>query len=78
MSKCIIPVFYAADENYMPYLAVALAALKAHKSKGYEYRIHVLYSGALNGAAKKVKEMEEENFEIFFEDIGEKLEKISD
>ncbi len=78
MTKPIIPVFYAADENYMPYLAVALTALKQYKSKDYEYRIHVLYSGFLNGAATKVKGMEEEDFYIFFEDIGEKIQKIND
>lgn len=78
MAKTIIPVFYAADENYMLYLAVALTALKEYKSKEYEYRIHVLYSGDLNGASKKVKEMEEEDFYIFFEDIGEKISKLSD
>ncbi|MBR2442483.1 MAG: glycosyltransferase family 8 protein [Clostridia bacterium] len=78
MKKPIIPVFYAADENYMPYLAVALAALKEYKSKGYEYRIHVLYSGVLNGAATKVKRMEEEDFYIFFEDVGEKIDTFND
>ncbi len=78
MTKPIIPVFYAADENYMPYLAVALTALKTYKTQDYEYRIHVLYSGNLNGASKKVKAMEEEDFSIFFEDIGEKIAKIND
>ncbi len=78
MAKPIIPVFYAADENYMPYLAVALTALKEYKTDAYEYRIHVLYSGDLNGASKKVKAMEEENFRIYFEDIGEKISRISD
>lgn len=76
--KTIIPIFYAADENYMPYLAVALASLKEHKTAEYEYRIHVLYTGILNGAAKKVKGMEEENFKIFFEDVGERIGRISD
>ena len=78
MLKPIIPVFYAADENYMPYLAVALAALKAARSNDYEYRIHVLYSGELNGAAKKVKGMAEENFHIYFEDVEAKVDAIRD
>ena len=78
MLKPIIPVFYAADENYVPYLAVALAALKESKSNAYEYRIHVLYSGELNGAAKKVKDMEERNFHIYFEDVEAKIDRIRD
>ena len=78
MIKPVIPVFYATDENYMPYLAVALAALKEYKTETYDYHIHVLYSGELNGSAKKVKAMEEENFKIFFEDVGERISRISD
>lgn len=78
MNKTIIPIFYAADENYMPYLAVALAALKERMSDGYEYHVHVLYSGKINGAATKVKEMEEGNLFIHFEDVSDKIAKISD
>jgi len=76
--KKIIPIFYAADENYMPYLAVALAALKEHMSAEYEYHVHVLYSGLINGAATKVKQMEEGNLCIHFEDVSNKIAKISD
>ncbi len=78
MLKPIIPIFYAADENYMPYLAVALASLKACKSKEYEYRVHVLHAGELQEGAKKVKNMEEENFHIYFEDVETKMHAISD
>ena len=62
MLKPVIPVFYAADDNYMPYLAVALTSLKKNKTEDYEYRIHVLYAGELSEAAQKVKSMEEEIF----------------
>ncbi len=78
MLKPIIPIFYAADENYMPYLAVALAALKDSKTNDYEYRIHVLYSGALTESAKTVKKMEERNFRINFEDVEAKMRAIKD
>ena len=78
MKKTIIPIFYAADENYMPYLAVALASLKGYITDKYEYNIHVLYAGRLNGNATKVKGMEGENFHIFFEDVGERIMRITD
>ncbi len=76
--KKIIPIFYAADENYMPYLAVALASLKETKTDAHEYRIHVLYTGDLNGYSKKIKAMEEENFTVYFEDVSEKISRITD
>ncbi len=76
--KKIIPIFYAADEKYMPYLAVALTSLKETKTEDYDYRIHVLYTGDLNGYSKKIKQMEEECFSIFFEDVTEKINRITD
>ncbi len=78
MLKPIIPIFYAADDNYMPYLAVALTSLKENKTKEYEYRIHVLYAGELSEAAQKVKDMEEDNFHIYFEDVECKMRAIQD
>ncbi len=76
--KKIIPIFYAADENYMPYLGVALTSLKAHKSEKYCYKIHVLYTGDLNGYSKKIKKLEEECFTISFVDVTEKIDRITD
>ncbi len=76
--KKIIPIFYAADENYMPYLAVALTSLKETKSAEYDYRIHVLYTGDLNGYSHKIEKMQEENFTVSFEDVTEKIKRITD
>ncbi len=76
--KKIVPIFYAADENYMPYLAVALLSLKETKSAEYDYKIHVLYTGELGEAAKKIQKMEEENFTVSFEDVTEKINRITD
>ncbi len=73
-----IPVFFAADENYMPYLAVALTSLKKYKSDEFFYTIHVLHTGDLNGYSKKLKKLEEENLQIFFEDVTEKMHRIMD
>ncbi len=76
--KRTVPVFFAADENYMPYLAVALTSLKENKSEGFDYKIHVLYTGDLNGYSKKIQKLEEEGFSIFFEDVTEKINRIND
>jgi lipopolysaccharide biosynthesis glycosyltransferase len=77
-NKKIIPIFYASDENYMPYLAVALASLKANKSEEFDYRIHVLYTGALNGYATKVEKMAENNLSIEFIDVSGEIDRIKD
>ena len=43
-----IPVFFASDDNYLPFLTVALSSMKRNASKRYDYRVFVLHSG-LNG-----------------------------
>ncbi|MBO5240178.1 MAG: glycosyltransferase family 8 protein [Clostridia bacterium] len=72
----VVPVFYAADENYLPFLGVALASLKANASKERIYRIHVLTSGKLHENAKKIKEMQTENIRVSFHDVSERIEEI--
>ena len=78
MLKTTIPVFFAADENYMPFLSVALLSLKDCRCAEYDYRVYVLYTGKLNGNASKIKRMEEENFIISFVDVTAELERIAD
>lgn len=76
--KKIIPIFFASDERYMPYLAVALTSLKAHKTEDYDYKIHVLYTGDLNGYSKKIEKIQEDYFSISFVDVTEKINRITD
>lgn len=44
MSKQNIPVFFAIDDNYVPFLAVALESLVANVSEENFYEIRVLYT----------------------------------
>ena len=37
-----IPVFFATDDNYIPYLGVTLKSMMANASKEYFYDIYVL------------------------------------
>lgn len=74
--KKIVPIFYAADKNYLPFLAVALQSLKETQTGDYAYRIHILYTGEIGERAKKIKELDEEDFSVSFTDVSEKLEEI--
>ena len=38
----IIPIFFAADKNYIPFLSVSLDSLKENASKSYRYEIYIL------------------------------------
>ncbi len=71
-----VPVFFAADENYMPFLAVTLASLKAHASTKNKYKIHVLYTGTLGENAKAIKKMATPNLSVRFVNITKKAAQI--
>ena len=43
-NKQTIPIFFAVDNGYIPFLAVALQSLTEHASEKYYYLIKVLYT----------------------------------
>jgi lipopolysaccharide biosynthesis glycosyltransferase len=75
-AKNEIPVFFSTDDNYVPYLDVAIASLIDNASKDYEYRIVVLNTGILPENIEKVKMNERPGFSIDFIDISVPLENI--
>ncbi len=72
-----IPIFFSTDDNYVPFLDVAIASLAANASKEYSYRIIVLNTGLLSENIEKVKLNEREDFNVDFVDISESIEGIS-
>lgn len=73
-----IPIVFSADDNYMPFLDVAIRSLIANASKKYNYVINVLNTGLNKENIEKVKLLENENFRINFFDISEHIVKIKD
>ena len=77
-AKKVVPVFFAADEKYVPYLAVTLQSIKERVSCENEYRIYVLHAGMKGEGAEKIKSFESENFRIEFVDVTERLAVLSE
>ena len=75
-SKKVIPIFYASDKNYIPYLAVSILSVRASRSKDFNYKIHVLCAGELNGQDEEIKGMEEEGFSIEFIDVEKERARL--
>lgn len=71
-----IPIFFSTDDNYIPYLDVAIASLIANASKEYNYRIIVLNTGLKEENIAKVKLNEQPGFVIDFIDISKQIENI--
>jgi len=75
-TKKEIPVFFSTDDNYIPFLDVAIRSLIANASRDYQYRIIVLNTGLSPENTAKVKENECEGFRIDFADISKDVESI--
>ena len=71
-----IPIFFSTDDNYIPYLDVAIASLIANASKDYRYRMIVLNTGIRPEHINMIKKNEQPGFAIDFMDISEHLEHI--
>ena len=57
--KTEIPVFFSTDDNYVPFLDVAIRSLKQNASKDYSYKIIVLNTGLKEESILKVKLLED-------------------
>lgn len=71
-----IPIFFSTDDNYIPYLDVAISSLIANASKDYSYKILILNTGIKNENIAKVKMNESPGFVIDFIDISKQIENI--
>ncbi len=78
MSHKLIPIFYACDDNFVKYTVVSLHSMISNASREYKYRVHVLHTGISDNMMQRLRELENENFSVSFEHVGEYLESISD
>ena len=74
--KQTVPVFFATDDNYLPFLTVTLSSMKKNASKQYAYRVYILFSGLSGEDAVKLMTLSEEDFSIRFVDVSEKVKDI--
>lgn len=78
MNKIEIPIFFSVDDNYIPFLVVALRSLKDNASKNYNYKIIVLNSGLSNDNINVIKKMSSPSIKIEFADVNEKINEIAE
>lgn len=73
-----IPVFFAVDNGYIPFLSVALRSLIDNTSKENIYAIKILYTSVTDENKEKIKKYEKENISIEFVDLNKQLEEIKE
>lgn len=73
-----VPIFFAVDDGYIPFLAVSLQSLIDNSSKENNYVIRILYTSISEENKNKIKKYEKENISIEFVDFNKHVEGIKE
>lgn len=76
MNSKIIPIFFASDDNYVPFLSVAIKSLIENANKSYKYDIIILNSGLTKENMDRIEKSKKDGFNIKFIDVKPKIENI--
>lgn len=74
----LIPIFFTIDNNYVPFLAVALRSMIDNASTKYNYRLHIIQEDVTEENKHKLQELSNDNFQISFYSIQRSLSDITD
>ena len=74
----VIPIFFAVDDEYIPFLAVALESIIANLSKNNYYAIKILYTDIKEENQEKINKYQKENLDIEFVDLNYYINKVKD
>ena len=74
----VIPIFFAVDDGYIPFLAVAIQSLVDNSSADKYYTIKILHTNIKEENKRKISKYEKENVNIEFVDLSYYIEKVKD
>lgn len=78
LNNQLIPIFFSVDDNYVPYLSVALDSLIENANPQEKYHIIVLYQMLSKENQEKLKQLETGYVQIDFVSMEGKLQMITD
>lgn len=72
----IIPIFFAVDDEYIPFLAVTLQSIVEHSTEENYYVIKILCTNISEENKEKINKYTKDNISIEFVDLNYYIEKI--
>lgn len=79
MSKSnVIPIFFAVDNGYIPFLAITLKSMLKNASTDYNYDIKILYTSINEENKQKILKYENTNVKIEFVDLNYYIEELQE
>ena len=73
-----VPIFFAVDDEYIPFLGVTIQSIIDNSSKDYLYAIKILYTKISDNNIKRIKKLEQDNLKIEFVDLTYYIDRIKD
>lgn len=74
-----VQLFFACDDQYVPFLAVTLTSLKEHRDPVRTYILRILHTGLEERNIRQLTEaFQEDRFTLEFVDITDKVEEFAD
>lgn len=73
-----IPVFFAVDDGYCPFLAVAIQSLLDNSKEGNRYLIKILNTDISAENKRRIARYERSNVDIEFVDLNYYIQKVKD
>ena len=74
--KETIPVFFAVDDRYVPFLCVSLRSLIDNSNVKYDYHINILIDTLAEENKQLLLDMQTENVRVEFINVAEKLKSL--
>ncbi len=73
-----IPVFFAADDNYAPFIAVTLESIIDNASKDYHYSFYVLTTNISEQYSSVIKKYNSEDVSVEFVSLGKTIDSVKE
>ena len=77
-NKQEIPIFFAVDDGYIPFLAVTIQSIKENTTDNYLYNLRVLYTNISKENIERIQKLAEDNIVIEFVDLNYYIDRIKD
>lgn len=77
-TKKTIPIFFSSDDNYLPFMAVAIRSLIDNASSEYAYCIHILNNGLNERRLAPILAMQSDNVQIRPVDVTSVIAPIAE
>lgn len=74
----VIPIFFAVDNSYIPFLSVTLRSIIDNASPEYTYLIKILYTNVTEKNIFEIKKYQSENFDIEFVNLNYYIDEVKD